>query len=46
MKIFRSPSEVDHNKYFIVEYYVDAKTNLREAAWQIAIGFERWQSQR
>ncbi len=35
MKFFRS--EVD-DKYFIATYYLEAKTNLKEAAWALAIG--------
>ena len=35
MKFFRN--EVD-NKYFIATYYLEAKTNLKQAAWALAIG--------
>lgn len=30
--------EVDLNKYFIVTYFLESKTSLREAAWNLAIG--------
>lgn len=29
---------VDQSKYFIVTYYLDSKTTLKEAAWNLAIG--------
>ena len=35
MQFFRS--SVDE-KYFVATYYLEAKTNLREAAWALAIG--------
>ena len=36
MKIFRG--SVDTSNYIIVEYYLESKTNLKEAAWGLAIG--------
>lgn len=36
INIFRN--EVDLQKYFIVEYKLASQTNLRDAAWNIAIG--------
>ena len=30
--------EIDKSKYFIVTYFLEAKTNLREAAWNLSIG--------
>ena len=36
VNIFRE--EVDLNKYFIVTYDMASKTNLRDAAWKLAIG--------
>lgn len=34
--IFRS--DFDNQKYFIVKYRLESKTNLRDAAWNLAIG--------
>lgn len=36
MNIFKN--EIDKSKYFIVEYYLESTTNLRDAAWNLAIG--------
>jgi len=36
MRIFRK--EVDTNKYILVDYYLESKTTLRDAAWNLAIG--------
>ncbi len=36
MNIFRA--SVDLEKYFIAEYYLESQTNLRDAAWNLAIG--------
>ena len=30
--------EIDSTKYFIVKYFMKGRTNLREAAWNLAIG--------
>ena len=38
IKIFRAEEEVNKEKYFIVTYYLEAKTSLRDAAWNLAIG--------
>jgi ribulose-bisphosphate carboxylase large chain len=36
--IFRNKKEFHVNKYFIVTYYLEAKTSLKHAAWNLAIG--------
>ena len=36
MNIFRQ--SVDKDKYFVAEYYLESTTNLRDAAWNLAIG--------
>ena len=36
VNIFRK--EVDKEKYFIVTYELESETNLRDGAWQLAIG--------
>jgi len=36
MNIFTSIC--DRNKYFVVRYYLESKTTLRDAAWNLAIG--------
>lgn len=36
VNIFRN--NVDNQKYFIVKYRLESKTNLRDAAWNLAIG--------
>ena len=36
MRIFRD--EIDKNKYIMVEYFLESKTTLRDAAWNLAIG--------
>lgn len=36
MNIFRE--SVDKEKYFVAEYYLEGKTDLRDAAWNLAIG--------
>jgi len=38
VEIFQKESSIDKNKYFITEYYLEAKTSLRDAAWNLAIG--------
>lgn len=38
VKIFRDINEIDKAKYFIATYLLTATTNLREAAWGLAIG--------
>lgn len=38
VQIFQKESNIDKNKYFITEYYLEAKTSLRDAAWNLAIG--------
>ncbi len=34
--IFRK--EINENNYFIVTYYLESLTNLRDASWDLAIG--------
>lgn len=36
MNLFRE--KIDDTKYFIVNYYVESQTNLKNSAWNIAIG--------
>ena len=36
INIFRK--EVDKEKYFIVRYYLESQSNLRDASWNLAIG--------
>lgn len=36
MNIFRD--KINENKYITAEYFLEAKTNLRKAAWDLAIG--------
>ena len=38
MKFYRSHNEIDKEKYFIATYEIVSKTNLKDAAWNIAIG--------
>ena len=38
MNIFKLESQIDKDKYFIVEYFLGSTTDLRDAAWQLAIG--------
>ena len=38
MNIFKLESQIDKEKYFIVEYFLGSTKNLRDAAWQLAIG--------
>ena len=38
MKFFRDRSEIDLNKYYIATYEMASSANLREAAWNLAIG--------
>tara|TARA_Y100000389_G_scaffold203394_1_gene251679 strand:- start:2550 stop:3743 length:1194 start_codon:yes stop_codon:yes gene_type:complete len=38
MKFYRSLNEIDKEKYFIATYELVSKTNLKDAAWNIAIG--------
>lgn len=38
MNIFKSESQIDKSKYFIVEYFLGSTINLKDAAWQLAIG--------
>ncbi len=39
INIFR-PTVTDdfYNKYYVVDYFMESKTNLRDAAWNVAIG--------
>jgi ribulose-bisphosphate carboxylase large chain len=38
VSIFCKEKEIDTKKYFLVDYYLEAKSSLREAAWNLAIG--------
>lgn len=38
MKFFKDRSEIDLNKYYIATYDMSSSMNLREAAWNLAIG--------
>jgi ribulose-bisphosphate carboxylase large chain len=38
MNIFKTPSQIDKDKYFIVKYFLGSTKNLKDAAWQLAIG--------
>ena len=38
MKFYRSRGEISIDKYFVATYEVISKTNLKDAAWNIAIG--------
>jgi ribulose-bisphosphate carboxylase large chain len=38
MKFFRTRDEIDSNKYFIATYEMSSSANLKEAAWNLAIG--------
>ena len=38
MKFFRNRSEIELNKYFIATYEMKSSSNLKDAAWNLAIG--------
>lgn len=38
MKFFRLLDEINLDNYFIARYYIESTSNLRDAAWNIAIG--------
>jgi ribulose-bisphosphate carboxylase large chain len=38
MDIFRSIKEIDRTKYFIVKYFLESKTSLKDAAFNLAVG--------
>lgn len=38
ISIFKDKSEFDIADYFVVRYYLEAKTSLRDASWNLAIG--------
>lgn len=38
MKLFVNESQLDSEKYFVVTYSLESDKNLRDAAWNIAIG--------
>ena len=38
MNIFKLESQINKDKYFIVEYFLGSTKDLRDAAWQLAIG--------
>ena len=38
MNLFLNEHEIDTEKYFIATYKLESNKNLRDAAWNIAIG--------
>jgi ribulose-bisphosphate carboxylase large chain len=38
MKFFKDRSEIDNDRYYIATYEMTSSANLREAAWNLAIG--------
>lgn len=38
MKLFKDVDSIDHTKYIVATYDMSSKTNLRDAAWNLAIG--------
>jgi len=38
VSIFKGQSQINSENYFFVKYYLESKTTLRDAAWQLAIG--------
>ena len=38
VNIFYKKEEINSKNYFIVDYYLESKNSLREAAWNLAIG--------
>lgn len=38
VKIFRKKTEINLNNYFVVTYFLESLTSLREASWNLAIG--------
>ena len=38
LSILRNKNEIDLEKYFIVKYFLESKTTLEDAAWNLAIG--------
>lgn len=38
MKFFKELNEIDNNKYYIATYKMTSSANLRDAAWNLAIG--------
>ena len=39
INIFRQNPPGDFfNKYYVVDYFIESSTNLKEAAWNLAIG--------
>lgn len=38
MNIYKNIHEINKDNYFFVTYYLESKTNLKEAAWNLAIG--------
>ena len=38
MNLFLNETDIDSEKYFVVTYNVESDKNLRDAAWNIAIG--------
>ena len=38
MKFFKDRSELDLNRYYIATYEMSSSANLKDAAWNLAIG--------
>ena len=38
LSILRNKNDIDLNKYFLVKYYLESKTTLEDAAWNLSIG--------
>ena len=38
ISIFEKKENIDLNNYFIVKYYIESMTSLRDASWNLAIG--------
>ena len=38
VSVFKKLSQINSQKYFFVDYYLESSSSLRDAAWQLAIG--------
>jgi len=38
MNIFKNENDIDKDQYIIADYFVQSKTSLKDAAWNLAIG--------
>ena len=38
LSILRNKNELNLDKYFLVKYYLESKTTLEDAAWNLSIG--------